>query len=75
MNKSAVPNFAWIAGVHWYSWDEFFDIHFKKIPGISGLHHFVFTAEKPRIVATRCDINSPINEVNILKCSPGEFSR
>ena len=70
-NKSAAPNFARIGGVCWCSWDEFFDIQFKKIPGISGLHHFVFTAEKPGIVATRCDINSPIN----LKCSPGEFSQ
>ena len=75
VSKSAAPNFVRIGGVCWYSWDELFDIHFKKIPGISGLHHFVFTAEKPGIVATRCHINSPINEVNILKCSPGEFSR
>ena len=75
VNKSAAPNFARIGGVCWYSWDEFFDIHFKKIPGISRLHHFVFTAEKPGIVATRCDNNSPINEVNILKCSPGGFSQ
>ena len=75
VNKLAAPNFARIGGVCWYSWDEFFDIQFKKIPGINGLPRFVFTAEKPGIVATRCDMNSPINEVNILKCSPGEFFR
>ena len=65
VNKSAAPNFARIGGVCWYSWDEFFDIHLKKIPGISRLHHFVFTAEKPGIAATRCDINSPINKKSI----------
>ena len=69
VNKSVAPNFAQIGGVWWYSWDEFFDIHFKKIPGISGLHHFVFTAEKSGTVATRWDISSSINEVNILQVS------
>eukprot|EP00117_Sycon_ciliatum_P035008 scpid39139/ scgid26612/ len=75
VNGSAVCNAAHSGGVPWYKWDEFFDQHFSKVPGISKYHHFLFDADKPGVVTASVLVDSEQTAVNILKCDPGTLSQ
>ena len=67
VDSSAACNIARLGSeVNWYEWDTFLH-HFKKIPGISKRHHFVFASDKPGMVLVSDGRSSEVHEVNILK--------
>lgn len=49
--------------VIWKDYDQYFKSAFKKLPGISKFHHFVFAAKKP--IMCRKYVNTDVEEFDI----------
>ena len=68
VNHSAACNIAQQGSdVNYYEWDTFFDTKFKKVKGISKLHHFTFTSTQPGKVETRDFVESVPQLITMLK--------
>ena len=72
VNNSATCNKAQLipgSGMEWRPWDAFLAHHFKPVKGIREVHHMVFDAAHPGIVAYKTALDGEVKNATVLTSS------